>query len=191
MRTLRNLAWLSLVMVLTTACATRDPLQPITRKVDLPRFMGPWYVISSIPVFLERGAHNGVESYRLNDQGEIETTYTFRQDSFDGKVKSFHPKGFVHNRDTNAEWRMQFIWPFKSAYLIVYLDDDYQRTIIGVPDRSYVWIMSRTPEIPAAEYARLTEFLQGAGYDVGKLEPVPQRWPDPAIQVETVPASSR
>jgi apolipoprotein D and lipocalin family protein len=173
--------------ILITACATNDPSRAIDRKIDLPRFMGGWYVIASIPIFLERGGHNGIESYRLKPDGSIDTTYVFRKGSFDGPIKKFNPTGFVHNRETNAEWRMQFVWPFRAAYLIIYLDDSYQRTIIGVPDRSYVWIMSRTPEIPDAEYQQLVKFLTSEGYDVSKLERVPQRWPDPELPPAAAP----
>ena len=180
-----------MIAFLLGGCGSREPLRAIDQRVDLNRFMGSWYVVSSIPIFLERGAHNGVESYKLNQAGEIETTYSFRKDSFDGPVKSFHPTGFVHNRETNAEWRMQFIWPIKAPYLIIYLDPAYQRTIIGVPDRSYVWIMSRTPEIPVGEYAELVTYLKSVGYDTSKIVPVPQRWPDQAISVYPPGAASR
>jgi apolipoprotein D and lipocalin family protein len=176
-----GLATLAGLALLATGCATNEPLRAIDRKVDLPRFMGPWYVIAAIPIFLERGAHNGVESYKINPDGSIDTTYTFRKGSFDGPIKKFNPTGFVYNHDTNAEWRMQFIWPFKAAYLIIYLDEQYQRTIIGVPGRGNVWIMSRTPEIPDAEYQQLVAFLKASGHDVSKLERVPQRWPDPEL----------
>jgi apolipoprotein D and lipocalin family protein len=147
-----------LCLAILNGCASTDmpPLEAMNRKVDLERFMGDWYVIGfipvSIPFFREEGAHNGLESYRLTDEGVIATTYTFRKGGFDGPEKRLTPKGWVHNKATNAEWRMQFLWPFKAAYLIVYLDEDYQRTIIGVPSRKYVWIMSRDPDLSDADY---------------------------------------
>ena len=56
-------------------------------------------------------------------------------------------------RPVNSEWKMKFDWYLPEAdYLILSLDADYQRTVIGVPDRKYVWIMSRTPVMPEAEY---------------------------------------
>jgi apolipoprotein D and lipocalin family protein len=157
------------------------PLEAMDRKVDLARFMGDWYVIGSIPIaipfFSEEDAHNGVESYRLTDQGVIETTYTFRKGSFDGPEKRFTPKGWVHDEVTNAEWRMQFLWPFKAAYLIVYLDQDYQKTIIGVPDRGNLWIMSRDPQMSDADYQEMLDLAAGLGYDTEKVRRVPQKWP--------------
>ncbi len=149
-------------------------LQAITRKVDLDRFMGDWHVIAHIPVFLEKEAYNAVESYELADDGTIPTTFKFNKGGFDGPVKTMHPKGFVHNRETNAEWKMQFLWPFKADYLITYLSDDYKTTIIGVPNRKYAWIMARTKTLPDAEYAALVEELKRQGHDVSKLRKVPQ-----------------
>ena len=57
--------------------------------------MGDWYVIANIPTFMERGAHNAVESYALDADGTIATTFTFRDGSFEGKRKQYHPRGFV------------------------------------------------------------------------------------------------
>lgn len=150
-------------------------LQPLTKYVDIERFMGDWYVIGNIPVFLEKDAYNAKESYQLADDGSILTTFTFNKGGFDGPLKTMRPKGFIHNKETNAEWRMQFLWPFKADYLITYLSDDYQTTIIGVPSRKYAWIMARTKTLPDAEYAALVEELKRQGHDVSKLRKVPQR----------------
>ncbi len=144
--------------------------------VDLDRFMGDWYVIANIPTFLEKGAHNAVESYALNDDGTIDTTFVFREDGFDGDLKRYNPKGFVQDTETNARWGMRFVWPIKADYRIVYLDEDYTQTIIGRQKRDFVWIMARTPAVSDEDYARLIEFAGSIGYDTTKIERVPQRW---------------
>jgi apolipoprotein D and lipocalin family protein len=130
--------------------ADMPPLRALERPVDLPRFMGDWYVISHLPVFLEAKAHNAVESYRVDDDGSIATTYVFNQGAPDGPLKTYRPRGFVRNPGVNTEWGMRFIWPFKAPYLIAYLDETYETTIIGVPDRRYVWVMARTPTLDPA-----------------------------------------
>ncbi len=167
-----------------SGCATTNmpPLQAIDQRVDLSRFMGDWYVHASIPIDLwfasEVGAHNGVETYRLRDDGKIATTYTFRKGSFDGERKQFTPVAWVYDKETNAEWRMQFLWPFRSPYLIIYLDDDYQKAMIGVPDREHAWIMSRAPDLSESDYAELVNILEQKGYDTNRLQRVPQQWPE-------------
>ena len=144
--------------------------------VDIDRFMGSWYVIANIPTFLEKGAHNAVETYSLNSDGTVATTFTFRKDGFDGKLKEFNPKAFILDTGSNARWGMRFVWPIKADYRIVYLDEDYSQTIIGRQSRDYVWIMARTPTISDSDFDQLYALVETLGYDTEKLERVPQRW---------------
>ena len=157
-------------------CAAREPNMETVDYVDIDRFMGPWYVIANIPTFLEKNAHNAVETYRLNDDGTIATTFTFRKGSFDGKLKEYNPKGFITDTETNALWGMRFVWPIKADYRIIYLDEDYTQTVIGRQSRDFVWIMARTPTIPEEDYKKLLDFIATFGYDMSKVQRVPQRW---------------
>jgi apolipoprotein D and lipocalin family protein len=70
---------------------------------------------------------------------------------------------------------MQFIWPIKGDYRIIYLDDDYQLTVIGRVKRDYVWVMSRKPDFSDEEFEQIKDFIQDVGYDPSKLRRVPQR----------------
>ncbi|MDA0706770.1 MAG: lipocalin family protein [Proteobacteria bacterium] len=149
---------------------------PVVDYVDIDRFMGDWYVIANIPTMLEKGAHNAVENYSLNDDGTIATHFTYRKGSFDGKHKEYFPKGFISDEKTNAIWGMRFIWPIKADYRIVYLNEDYSITMIGRQKRDFLWIMAREPQIPAADYARLVEFAASLGYAPSEIQRVPQRW---------------
>lgn len=144
------------------------------KQVDLPRFMGDWYVIAVIPTVIETESYNAIENYKLNSDATIATTFTFNKGASDGPVKTYHPKGFVKPNTGNAVWGMQFIWPIKAEYLITYLDPDYQRTIIARNARDYVWIMARTPQITDAHYKDMVNLITGYGYDVSKLRKVPQ-----------------
>ena len=170
----RRLGAISLMLMLT-ACSSA-PTLPVAEKVDLERFMGDWYVIANIPTRPEKGAHNAVESYRLDADGSIATTFTFREDAFDGPERVMRPRGFVRDRESNAVWGMQFVWPIKAEYLIAHVDPGYTETIIARSRRDYVWIMARTPEIPPADFERLKRKVADLGYDVSKLQVVPQRW---------------
>jgi apolipoprotein D and lipocalin family protein len=83
----------------------------------------------------------------------------------------------VIDRESNAVWGMQFVWPVKADYRIVYVSSDYSQTIIGRDARDYVWIMARTPQIREPDYQRLVEIIREQGYDVSRIERVPQSWP--------------
>ena len=165
-----------LAALFLAACNSDEAELATVEYVDLERFMGPWYVIANIPTALEKGAHNAVETYSLNDDGTIATHFTFRKGGFDGKRKDYNPKGFVQDTDTNALWGMRFIWPIKSDYRVVWLDEDYSMTVVGRQARDYVWIMARTPTIADEDYDRIVDFVASIGYDVTKIERVPQQW---------------
>ncbi len=175
MRSIRLLAIAALVSLLG-ACATERPELETVDFVDLDRFMGDWYVIANIPTFVEKGAHNAIETYAMNDDGTVDTRFTFYRDAFDGKYKEYNPRGFIRDTETNALWGMRFVWPFKADYRIIYLNDDYTQTIIGRQKRDYVWIMAREPEIPDDEYQELVSYLESVGYDVNDIQLVPQQW---------------
>ena len=156
--------------------ASRPPINTAP-MVELERFMGPWYVIGNIPTSIEREAFNPVESYELDADGTIATTFSFREGGFDGPLKTYCPRGFVRDTRSNAVWGMRFIWPIKADYRISYLSEDYGQTVIAREKRDYVWIMARTPTLSDSDYARLTSFVASIGYDTSKLRKVPQRWP--------------
>jgi apolipoprotein D and lipocalin family protein len=174
-RNSRHWALVASLILAGCSAAQRPPIQTVPH-VDLPRFMGDWYVIASIPTFVETDAYNAVESYRLDTDGTIATTFTFRQGSYDGALKSHHSRGFVLDPQSNAVWGMQFIWPFKGDFRIVYLNSEYTQTVIGREKRDYVWIMARQPTIPDADYRRIVELLARESYDTTQIQKVPQRW---------------
>ncbi len=162
---------------LLIGCAARQaPLETVDH-VDIGRFMGDWYVIAHIPTFLEDQAYNAVESYSLDPDGTIATTFTFREGGFDGAPKRYEPRGFVMDDGSNAVWGMRFVWPIKADYRIIYLDDQYQVTVVGRNQRDYVWLMAREPGLSEAELAPALRTIEEAGYDLSLLRYVPQSWP--------------
>ena len=157
-----------------TGCQSLPPIRTVDH-LDLNRFMGDWYVIACIPTFIERDVYNGVESYRLNPDGTVHTTFTFNKGGFDGPLKTYRPRGFVRDKESNAVWDMQFVWPFKAEYRVIYLNDDYSHTVIGRTKRDYVWIMARKPTIPPEEYEQIVQFIADEGYDISRLVQIPHR----------------
>ena len=175
-RSIQILLWV-LLMSTNTLLRASNSLVSVD-YVDLERFMGKWYVIASIPTLLEKDIFNAVETYQLMEDGTIATTFTFRKNGFDGPKKEYHPRGFVRDKKTNAVWGMQFIWPIKADYRIIYLDSDYNHTIIGRQKRDFLWLMSRQSEISDSSYQKMVETIEDAGYDTKSLIRIPQRWPE-------------
>ncbi len=161
-----------------TACqsmATSPPRPPLelAASVDIPRFMGDWYVIAVIPTFIEKDVFGSKENYRLETDGTIATTFTFHAGAADGPLREYRSKGFVLD-PSGAVWGQQYIWPIKADYRISYVSPDYGQTVITREKRDYVWIMARTPTIAAADLDRLIGIAVRQGYDASKIVRVPQ-----------------
>ena len=173
----RSLA-IALASTALASCATAPqatrPALALAPHVDLPRFMGDWYVIANIPTFLEKGAHNAKDHYELAADGTIATTFTFNADAPDGPQKRYQSRGYVLDTTSNAVWGQQYIWPIKADYRISYVSEDYRLAVITREKRDYVWIMARTPSISEADFNRLAAFVGAQGYDPAKLQRVPQ-----------------
>lgn len=151
-----------------------QPLETVD-FVDLDRFAGRWFVIESIGLAAEEGAHDEVETYTMLPDGEIDIDLTFREGSFDGPKRSIPQVGWVYDETTNAEWRVRPFWPLALDYLIIDLAPDYAWTVVGHPSRRWVWIMARAPRVPEATLAGIRQRLTEVGYDVSQLERIPQR----------------
>ena len=163
------------VMINASACATRlPPITPVAH-VDLPRFMGNWYVIATIPTRFEKTAYNALEVYTLKPNGDVATSFHFREGSFNGEKKDIHSTGIVKQGTGNAVWGVQVFWPLKAQYIVAYLKEDYSQVIVARDARDYMWVMARTPTISEADYDALLARVKALGYSTDNIRKVPQQ----------------
>lgn len=177
MRVFLTTILLAIFGMITGGCmGSGDPMETVP-EVDLNRYMGDWYVIASMPTFVEKNAVNAIESYALREDGDVDITFTFNDKTPDGKQKQYNARGYIHNRETNAEWRVQFFWPVKFPFMVIDLDPEYEYTVVGVPNRKYVWIMARESHMDEKTLNRIIDRLEFKyGYDRTKIKKVPQEW---------------
>ena len=161
---------------LGAAASELPPITPVAH-VDLPRFMGDWYVIATIPTRFEKHAYDAVEVYTLKPDGHVATSFHFRDGSFDGERKDIHSTGFVKPGSGNAVWGVQVFWPLKAQYIVAWLKDDYSQVIVARDARDYMWVMARTPTIDQADYDALLARVRALGYPMDKVRKVPQQEP--------------
>ena len=167
---------LGLLLLGLAGCSAMPPDDfPREESVDLDRFMGTWYVIAHIPPAATNDSWNSVERYEQVEPGVIRTVFTYRDGGFDGEPERMEPTGYVVEGTNNTVWAMQFFWPIRLEYTISHVSPDYQTTIIARSARDLVWIMARTPTIPAATHDRLVERVRELGYDTSQLRRVPQQ----------------
>jgi len=153
------------------------PIPPV-RHVDLARYMGSWYVIASIPTHFERNEFNPVETYTLQTDGSICTSFRFREGAFDGPLKKIHSMATTLPGTGNAEWRVHLFWVMRAQYIVAWLAPDYSAVIVARDARDYAWLMARTPHVSTAEYALMLARLKAMGYGLAKVRKSPQSWPE-------------
>lgn len=153
----------------------KDPLRTASH-VDLPRYMGDWYVIANIPYFAEKNCFDSIESYALRADGRIDNWFTCRKGSFDAPLeRKATAIATVTDTASNAVWSVRFLKIIPVKYLILEVDPNYQWVVVGHPSRRYGWIMARSKMLDDSLYQRLLRDLAGQGYDPAQFQKVPQR----------------
>jgi apolipoprotein D and lipocalin family protein len=168
---------MSTALIFSGCASTRPSTKPdltTVPRVDIGRYMGDWHVIAHIPYILEKGKVATTDRYALRADGKIETTFLFREDSFDAPEKTWSGYSWVVDPVTNAEWRVRFVWPLRTAYRILELDDDYRWAVVSTGEGGLIWVLARTRQIDEALYQTIMEKIAARGLAASKLQKVPQ-----------------
>lgn len=170
--------WILGVLMFVSACTTSGSLPPLEKvpAVDLDRFMGDWYVLASIPTFLETGAHNAVENYTRNPDGTIAIKFTYKRNSFEGELRNLSMTGSVVAGTNNAEWKVSPFWPLKFPYYTIDLAPDYSWVVVATPNRGYLWIMARNWQMDELQLQTIIDKMVQRGFNAADIKRVPQKW---------------
>jgi lipocalin len=155
-------------------------LDAVQMPIELSQFMGRWYVLAHIPTFLDKDTINNTEDYSWDSsKSSVSITYSFSKASKPEKRSQILQRGRVEN-SANTRWSIRpkigVYLPIDIPYLITYCAEDYSTSIIAVPNRRYVWIMARTPQIEESEFEDLLNKAKDNGYDLQKIVRIPQTW---------------
>lgn len=166
------------VAVATTAARatprTSAPGLAPTVQLDLPRYMGRWWVIAHTPYFAEKGKVATADIYTLRPDGRIDNVYAYRK-RFGGEEKQMHGVATVVPGTGNAQWKIAFFGGLLHAdYQVLELAPDGSWALIGQPSRKLAWVFAREQRMDDAALARLVERLRAFGYDPAQLQRVPQ-----------------
>jgi apolipoprotein D and lipocalin family protein len=164
-----------LAFALLSACA-HAPAGPPLRTVDhvdLKRYTGRWYEIATIPMSFQKGCVGVTADYSLREDGDVDVVNTCRKERLDGEVRTATGKAWSVD-PSNARLEVRFFWPFHGSYWIIDLDPDYRWAVVGHPSRTYLWILSRSPQMDEGTYQAILGRLREQGYDLTPLVQTPQ-----------------
>ena len=142
-------------------------------NLDVNRFMGSWYEIARYEHSFEKGMTHVKANYSLLPDGTIRVLNSGMKN---GKKKEIEGKARKKKGgDSNSKLEVSFFLWFYSDYFVFELDDNYQYAVIGSSSDKYLWILSRTPQLPQSTINDLLVKIKKRGYDTSKLYFVPQK----------------
>ena len=142
--------------------------------VDMDRYLGKWYEIARYPHSFEEGCYGATAFYKKKKDGTIKVINQCRIGSLQGILKEAIGEATVGDIKTNSKLKVQFFWPFKGNYWIIHLDKDYQNAIVSEPNRQFLWILSRSPEMNSQKLETLKGILLKKGFNLDYLQMTPQ-----------------
>ncbi|MFM2018007.1 MAG: Outer rane lipoprotein Blc precursor [Bacteroidota bacterium] len=151
-----------------------QPLQAVP-FVDLNKYAGKWYEIASYPQSFQKGCHCTTAEYTLHEKGYVVVENRCNRDSINGPQSYIKGKAFAQKGTGNAKLKVQFFWPFRAKYWIIDLADDYSYAVVGHPNKKYLWILSRTPQMNDSTYDQILNRVEAKGFDLRMLNKTPQK----------------
>jgi apolipoprotein D and lipocalin family protein len=141
-------------------------LLEVVPHVELEKYLGKWYEIAHLPAKFQEGCNETTATYTLLKNGSISV---LNQCIKNGKMKQAKGKAKVVDKNSSAKLKVTFFWPFYGDYWIMKLGDDYDYAVVGTPNRKYLWVLNRTPQMDERLYLQLIEYIRSKGFDVNKL----------------------
>jgi lipocalin len=145
------------------------------KSLDLNRYLGTWYEIARFPHSFEKNLVGVTATYSLREDGKIKVLNQGYKNTLDGELSKAEGKAKIPDPLKPANLKVSFFWIFYAEYNVLELDENYQYAMIGSSSAKYFWILSRTPQMDDTTYEMLLEKAQKRGYDLSKLEKVPQK----------------
>ena len=133
-------------------------------SLDLDRYLGTWYEIARFDHSFERGVEAAKAVYTLNKDGSVKVVNSGLKA---GKPKTAVGKG--KRTDEPGLLRVSFFGPFYADYRVMKIDSGYNYSLVGSGGAGYLWILSRTKEMPENVKNDFLAEAKRRGYDTGKL----------------------
>lgn len=158
-----------LIITLLTGCTGIPEGITVVDGFEINRYLGTWYEIARLDHRFERGLENISATYTLRDDGGVDVL----NKGWDTKAGEWHVaqgKAYFVGQPDKGRLKVSFFGPFYGGYNIIELDKkDYAYSMVSGPDRSYLWILSRTKHLPETTLQALIGRAKALGFATDKL----------------------
>lgn len=168
LRTLRSVLLSASGLILSGCLGMPEKVTPVA-DFELERYLGRWYEIARLDHPFERGLQQVTAEYSLRGDGGVKVTnrgYSPAKQEWDvAEGKAY----FVEDENTGY-LKVSFFGPFYGSYVIFELDKrNYDYAFVSGPDTSYLWLLSRTPEVSRALADRFVQSARERGFQADDL----------------------
>jgi apolipoprotein D and lipocalin family protein len=165
--------FLLILLALVSCGGVPDDVKPVN-DFKIERYLGVWYEIARFDHSFEKGLQRVTANYTLRPDGGVKVINRgFLAEK--SKWKESEGKAFFADGDDKGYLKVSFFGPFYASYVIFYLDENYQYSLVTGHNKSYFWILSRTPHIDDATRAMLVGKATALGFNMEKLIYVDQQ----------------
>lgn len=161
------IAVFSLLFLLTSCSSKPEKAEPVT-DFDVNRYLGTWYEIARIDFVHEKNMDNVSAQYSLKKDGSIKVLnsgYNYKE----AKWEKAEGKAKFREVENVGALKVSFFGPFYSGYNVLAVDDDYNYALVAGKNLDYLWILSRTKELPEDIKDNYLEKAKEIGYDINRL----------------------
>jgi apolipoprotein D and lipocalin family protein len=168
----------TLLVVMASSLAIAQSVVPVNSvaNLEVPRYLGRWYEIAKFPNrFQKKCVAETTAEYALQPDGSLSVLNQCRQANGEFESALGHARQVGGRHSAKLEVRfapswlgfLPFVW---GNYWVIDLDGEYQLAAVSDPNREYLWILSRTPQVDSVRYEALLARLTGLGFDAKRLE---------------------
>jgi len=159
---------LVLVLLLTGCVGIPENVKPVD-NFKLEKYLGKWYEIARLDNRFERGLNRITAEYRLRDDGGVRVLNR-GYSATENKWQEAEGKAYFVKEPDQGYLKVSFFGPFYGSYIVFDLDrENYQYALVCGPDKSFLWILSRTPEMKPDLKDKLIAKAAALGFDTNKL----------------------
>ena len=167
MKNLFKTSALICMVLLFTACSSKNPPLQTVQKVDINRYLGTWYEIARYEHFFEKDCKNVSANYSMLDEQTIKVVNRCTNMLTNEKIEAIG-RAYATD-DTNSKLKVSFFRPFYGDYWVMILDENYDYVVVGTPSREYLWILARKPILDEKIKNEILQKLPTLGFDASKL----------------------
>ncbi|NOT84133.1 MAG: lipocalin [Methylococcaceae bacterium] len=158
-----------LLLILMTGCTGIPQGLTAITGFDVQRYLGTWHEIARLDHRFERGLDSISATYSLREDGGINiVNQGYKSDS--GEWTKAEGKAYFVEKPDVGRLKVSFFGPFFGGYNIIALDKkNYAYAMITGPDKDYLWILSRTPQLSKPTLQTLIGQAKAQGFATDKL----------------------